>query len=325
MLRIIFLTARKIFLIGGSHKFGSGKVVSKFVSYLEHNQIDFELIETQGARLSFVARLIQLPKKSLVIYQPSVCFPAFFRDIIIVSFLYLRSSRLHFLLLVDLRFKNIFFNKEFLRSLFFRNHPVFGLATPSVSLRNFIKIPIYFENTKLQKNIINYGNTSYTLVHFGYRSRIKGWSNFYKTASKFHRTTSFHYIGRDDLKTYENRFIQSYKSKSNLDIENTLKTVFDHETPIYLFSSREDFAPLMVLECGWWGVPIICIKDTKAEKILSRFISKTYFLSVDPEQISNINLQDAEQAALQFSNFLNSYHEDSFCSDITTQILQSKI
>lgn len=317
------MTNRKVFLIGGSQKFGSGKVISKLIEYIEDSPIGFEFIETQGARLGLITRLMQLPKNSVVIYQPSICFPAFLRDIIIVSILYGRTSQVSFLLLVDLRFKNILFKFKFIRSMFFRANSVYGLATPSAKPVNFTRISIYFENTKLKKDIIKYGASSYNIVHFGYRSKIKGWRKFLQTATQFHDSVSFSYIGRDDLRSSETRLIRSFKSQDNFDIEKTLLKNFRDETPLYLFFSQEDFAPLMVLECGWWGVPIICIKGTKAEKILSRFISKRFFLSVEPELLKMINLREAELAASHFSDFLNAYHEDQFCSDIITPILRA--
>ena len=95
----------------------------------------------------------------------------------------------------------------------------------------------------------------------------------------------------------ESNFISSYKSENNIEIEATIKKYFDHELPIYFFCSLEDFAPLMILECGWWGVPIICKKNSNSEEILSRFISHSFFVSIEIDEISSLCIGDLSAAA----------------------------
>ena len=302
----------KLTVIGGSKYWGSGKVIANLRNYAARLPFDIEFIETQGARFEIFSKLNKIPNGSAVLFQPSICFPAFIRDFAILEVLKNKSVRIYFLLLVDLQFKNVLFLSKIFRNYFFGNWLVFGSATPSLKVNRFKPLPPFFEKTHLTENIVSLYCEKVHFIHFGYRSKIKGWDDFVRIAKANSKNSHFVYIGKDKLSANEKGHIVVKNAKDTIGIENIILREFDKCFPVFLFCSKFDFSPLMVLECGWWGVPICVIKNSNSSQILSRFIPNNCFLEIEDCSGINFNFIQARNVASNLRNYLENCDEQSF-------------
>ena len=98
----------KITLIGGSKRFGSGKVINELKNYMNTHTKEFYFIETQGVKLKVIGDIIRIPLSHQIVFQPSICFPAFIRDLIIMSLIRIFFRSISIIILVDTQFRNPF-------------------------------------------------------------------------------------------------------------------------------------------------------------------------------------------------------------------------
>ena len=78
---------KNFYLIGGSKFFGSGKIIFFLKNNLNYSYENFNFIETQKSNIGIIKKLLKIKKNSKILFQPSISFPAFLRDILIVLFI----------------------------------------------------------------------------------------------------------------------------------------------------------------------------------------------------------------------------------------------
>ena len=130
------------YLIGGSRKYGSGKVLNHLKKYFGLRLQNFYFIETQKSRLGIFISLLNIPKNSKILFQPSICFPAFIRDLIIIIFLRLKTKNIKFILLVDICYKNQLMKNRVFRNIFFRNSKTITISSLSRNIKNQIRVTL---------------------------------------------------------------------------------------------------------------------------------------------------------------------------------------
>jgi hypothetical protein len=274
-----------IYLVGGSKSFGSGKVVTFIRKSMNELGLLTGFIETQGARQDIFYLLFKIPKNAQVLFQPSICFPAFLRDVLILIIMRIRGNRIIFILMVDVVFNNPLLKSRFLRSLFFGKSTVLGIAEFSQFIKRSVLIQPYFDSSML--NRLNIAPTLYaaplTVLHLGYRNKMKGWIDLRDRLIQEEYPFRVVAIGGKVTKIEARNVkpIELMPGMLTTDIENSLRTICVDSFPVYLFLSKEDFAPLMVLESGFWGIPVATLRGTYAADILQRMLPDKCFLVVD--------------------------------------------
>jgi hypothetical protein len=110
------------------------------------------------------------------------------------------------------------------------------------------------------------------------------------------------------------------EGSNTLHIQKQLQDLNRTFLPIYVFSSNFDFAPLMILEAGYWGVPICVIEGSEAHHILDRFIpSDCFHVTSSLEDISLSKLISAKAA---FASYISSISEIDFSDEILEKVMQ---
>lgn len=272
---------KKVALIGGSKRWGSGKVIAFLNSYLHEKLFDYKFYESQKSLSLPLDVAKEIEKNQCVIFQPSVCFPGFLRDLLVLLALRIKKADLHFILLVDVAFKNPLMKLNWFRRWFFGGSQVFGCAYPSLPVSNFFLLNPFFLKDHLTHNLLGPIGPKLCLIHIGYRTKIKGWDFYLKTAGKHGHEFEFFYCGLDVERNRSefNALTAAYQGQTTEEIEKCLSKISEVGSPVLIFSSRYDFSPLVVLECGYWGVPIAVERGTKQEAILSRFLPSDYYFS----------------------------------------------
>ena len=272
-----------IYLCGGSKMFGSGKVVAFLRERLYARRSLLGFIETQGARFEIFKAIWVLPRGAHILFQPSICFPAFLRDVVIVVLMRLRGLDITYILLVDVVFKNPLLYIGFFRFLFFGRSMVLGLAAFSQPIAKTCQLPPYFDAVGITRLLTMNLDGPMAVLHLGYRIDMKGWSDLQTRLRAETRVLRTVAIGGKvtEAESVEAAPIELLPGASTSEIEASLKMIARECLPIYLFLSREDFAPLMVLEAGYWGVPIVTIRGIRAHGILARMLPPECFVVVE--------------------------------------------
>jgi hypothetical protein len=268
------MSMRGIYFVGGSKSYGSGKVVTFLRDGLQEQGLLSGFIETQGAGLEVLRALWYLPRRARVLYQPSICFPAFVRDMLMVAVMRLRRVHITYFLMVDVAFKNPLLRSDFARDLFFGGSVVLGLANFSLPVSRSILIVPYYEPGVVNRLPAVLQDAPVTVVHLGYRSRMKGWVDL--TAQLEREGCSLRVVAIGGTVTESEvkaaHPVELMPGASTSEIETSLCAIMPECFPVYIFLSREDFAPLMVLEAGHWGLPIATVRGSRAEGILERML-----------------------------------------------------
>ena len=311
-------------LIGGSKKYGSGKVIKSLNDRIRKRLgLKFVFIETQEKKFGIVKELVKIPRKSLVIFQPSVALPSFLRDCFILLILRLkRIKNLYFILLVDLKFNNILFQYKIIRRLIFGQNIVFAPAEPSFTVHKLHRLTAkFFEINKLTPNIITVAKLKYCFVNLGYRNHIKGWEHFLEYTSEVSDKVECVSIGSFDDSKQEISFnhVQMLDGPTTLQIQQHLQDLNKTLLPIYIFTSNFDFAPLMVLEAGYWGVPVCVVEGSEAHHILNRFIPSDCFHVTS--SLRDISLAKLISAKVAFANHISSISEIDFSDEILEKVM----
>ena len=311
------------FLIGGSKKYGSGKIIKYLKNYFEDKLNNFYFIETQKSRLDILISIIKIPRNGKILFQPSICFPAFIRDILIITFLRLRTKKIKFLLLVDICYKNPLLKYGIFKNIFFGNSKILSIANFSRSVRNQIKLDPFFEKIELKPMIFKNSKLPLALIHLGYLSKIKGWEDFQKLIKDSKTNFSAFAIGSEETKiiNLNTQKIYIYKGINTKDIQTKLIEISSNFFTVLIFLSHEDFAPLILLESGFWGIPIACIRESRSHSILTRFLPKNCFIVVENiEQILNSN-EELIKVRENMWNYVNSLSEEIFSELIYKELI----
>lgn len=323
-----YKTTKEIRLIGGVGKYGSGEVVDQVKILLDRNYI-LEFHNTQGLRILGLIKLIisLFKEKKLTIFQPSISFPAFLRDVVIFLSLKFSFSPRIFLLLTRLDFRNKIMKFKFFQKLFFSNQKIISTAKHSFlekeipTFRQFIP-----SHNKLQNDLKpNRDFKNNVLCHFGYLEEFKGFKTFVSISKKYSqfnflaigqrlkRKRSYEVKSRGNLEIIETKNSQDFNSEMIKSIKND---------PIFLFCSKQDLSPLVVLECGILGIPIICFKGTISEEILINFIPSDCFISLkNLNEISSSNFViDLKRSSSLMDLYLNELTLKNFSEDFLKAI-----
>tara|TARA_B100001939_G_scaffold281480_1_gene250341 strand:- start:54 stop:1034 length:981 start_codon:yes stop_codon:yes gene_type:complete len=321
-------TTKEIRLIGGVGKYGSGEVIDQVKILLDRNYV-LEFHNTQGLRiLGLIKLIISLVKnKKLTIFQPSISFPAFLRDIIIFLSLKFSLSPRIFLLLTRLDFRNKIMKHKFFQKLFFSNHRIISTAK-HLLLEG--EIPIFRQFIpslhELQNNHkLNRDFKNKVICHFGYLEEFKGFKKFVSVSKKYShfnflaigqhlkKRKNYHVNSHGNLEILETKDINSFKREMIKSLKNN---------PIFLFCSNQDLSPLVVLECGALGIPIICLKGSVSEEILNNFIPRDCFTSLkNLNEISSSNfVVDLKRSLFQMDLYLSKLTLKNFSEDFLKAI-----
>ncbi|MDB2654334.1 hypothetical protein N9Y68_05370 [Luminiphilus sp.] len=310
----------EVVFIGGSKAWGSGKVISSIRAFLTERDEKHEFIETQGARWSMLLKLISIGFDRSVIFQPSICFPAFLRDLFIVLILKLLRSDVKFVLLVDVIYKNPLMKVNLFREWFFGGSRVFGPAIPSLSIKNFHQSAPYFESDGLTANILSGECDRICFLHIGYKSWIKGWDRFQQFSCNNQQTFDFAYIGAehsDEIGSLDAKKFRSFCGGSPAETQKVLTEQFEDHYPALLFMSRFDFAPLTVLECGYWGVPICVLAGSDSVEILSRLLPRNCYVVFDLTESKETLLAAMQASQVELAAFLRGQRLPSLGSHLS--------
>lgn len=293
--------------IAGSKAWGSGKVISGILALLTERGEKYEFVETQGARGLMLLRLMSIGFDRRVIFQPSICFPAFMRDLLTVLILKILRSDVQFILLVDVAYKNPLLKIKSFRKWFFGESRVYGPALPSVSVRKFYQSAPYFDSHGLAPNVVNSQCDRICFLHIGYRSWIKGWDRFQQFSQANRDIFDFAYIGAeyaDQIGSFGGAKFRSFCGSSPAETQRVLSDEFEDQYPALLFMSRFDFAPLTVLECGYWGVPICVLVGSDSERILARMLPSACYVVFDPAEGKESVIAAMQASKIELAAFL---------------------
>ena len=78
----------------------------------------------------------------------------------------------------------------------------------------------------------------------------------------------------------------------------------------------------MVLECGWWGVPICTIKGSTSSGILRRFLPSSCFIEINESDLHNFNFNEAISAAASMFSYLLEWGNDDYCEQLLASLLK---
>lgn len=313
---------RSVILIGGSKKFGSGKVMRYAKNHLASLGSLEGFVETQQARFGILQEIWAISKNQFVLFQPSVCFPAFVRDVLIVALLRLKGFQISFLLLVDVKYKNPLMKLSFFRRLFFGNSQVFGLAEFSVHVGNSQRLPAFFDSKGLEEVKVQNPSGEIAQIHLGYFNHMKGWMDFQSFIGSSSLKLRAFGIGGDGSVHEEtvSTNIELFPGLTTLEIQSSLGKIAQDFVPVYVFLSREDFAPLMVLEAGLWGLPIVTVRGTRAHGILNRFLPRGAFLVVECLSEVEQHRADLEKIREEMGEFLETVGAEEFCRELVNHL-----
>ncbi len=323
-----YKTRAEIRLIGGVGKYGSGEVIDQVKILLDRNYI-LEFHNTQGLRvLGLIKLIISLFKdKKLTIFQPSISFPAFLRDIIIFLSLKFSFSPRIFLLLTRLDFRNKIMKYKFFQKLFFSNHRIISTAKHLFLDREIPIFRQFIPSLRQLQNVhkLNRDFKNKVLYHFGYLEEFKGFKKFVSVSKKYSnfnflavgqylkRRRNYHVRSYGNLEIIETKDIKSFKREMIKSLKND---------PIFLFCSNQDLSPLVILECGILGIPIICLKGSISEEILNNFIPRDCFISLkNLNEISSSNfVVDLKRSLSRMDLYLNKLTLKNFSEDFLKAI-----
>ena len=305
---------KNFYLIGGSKFFGSGKIIFFLKNNLNYSYENFNFIETQKSNIGIIKKLLKIKKNSKILFQPSISFPAFLRDILIVLFIRYKTNDLTFILCVDICFKNPILKFRIFRKIFFSNRTVISIASFSQRVEKQISIKPFFEKKNLTISTVNNTFLPLAALHLGYFTRMKGWYKFCDLVKSSTEPIQAFSIGSTKIKN-SNLLSRNHKilyASNTKNIECSVDSISKKFFPCLIFLSNEDFAPLIVLEAGYWGIPIVCIRKTKGEQILSRFLPNNCFIVIDNlDQLFQVKEKLIISRKKMF-NFIENFNERTF-------------
>ncbi len=311
-----------VYLVGGSKAYGSGKVVSFLRDGLKNRGILRGFIETQGARGEIFAKLFAIPRGAEVLYQPSICFPAFARDVLLISVMRLRGLSVAHILLVDVVFRNPLLRNGMLRRIFFGRSTVLGLAEFSQPVARASRVTPYFDVSSMSRFPSMALQAPIVAIHLGYRNEMKGWDDLRSQLSAEEHPLKVVAIGGSvtAVEAEAAAPVQLLPGASTDEIETSLKSIVEENFPVYVFLSREDFAPLMVLEAGFWGLPLVTLRGTRAEGIMSRMLPGDCYVIVDSLKSIPERRDDLIAARAQMLRHLEDITSDRLLDDIVSHL-----
>lgn len=316
----------QITLIGGSKRFGSGKVINELKKYMSNHTREFYFIETQGAKLKVISNIFKIPRSHQILFQPSICFPAFMRDLVIMFLIRILFRSISIIILVDTQFRNPLMKSTLIRKIFFNNMTVFSPAQPTGRVQKLEKISPYFDQELLQRAIVAHGSKQIGLVHLGYLQKLKGIDHYSQIVeqSKIDILNAF---GIGDLNQSEHELISKrivlIHAPKVTDIQNSILKLSEKFDLVYLFCSENDFAPLMVLEAGYWGVPIVVLRKTKAHAIVSSFLPHNCFIAISDINDLWDSRAEMKRSSSEMHAFIDGVIENKFTHQVC-QVLEGK-
>lgn len=269
-------------IIGGFSKFGSSIYLNQFSKANKLKCIDYN--STRFAVFIHIIKNIKNIMAKRVYFQPAICFPGFLRDILIVAFLRILFAKITFIILSELHYKNKLLSNKYFRKIFFcRSHIISSAAligpnyfqkseiiSPSVT-------PLSLPIAKLEK--------SGAILHLGYLSPIKGFEDFLSITDNLENKKIAIGARLDD------RSIQGsnvYVTNSFDEFKEQLRAVLTAEKILcFLYCSKYDLSPLLLLELRNAKIPLVVLSGTRAELILRNYLKEECFVVVN--QIAELN------------------------------------
>lgn len=279
--------------------FGSGEFMRSYS--IDKDFVD--IIDYNKKGMYFIFNLIKnrkLVRYSEVHFQPAICFPAFFRDIFIILYLKTLTRNITLIILSELTYKNPLFKISFFRYLFLRKCKLFSSG------------PLYVDNVMIASKLIApnvYPLKSFNVtidpgglvLHIGYLSKIKGFDEFLKAS--FWLENRFVAIGQKiDKVKYYNKTVEIIETRTKAQFFSQIENVAT-KNPIlcFLYMAKFDLSPLLLLEIKSLGIPIVVIRGSNAERILTNYIGRECFLRVDSiSKIASLTIRDLKTVALYF-------------------------
>lgn len=319
---------QKILVIGGLSRFGSGKYMKDVCIALNESGykiLKFSTNKMRFIKLIYLFRMLNNKSDYFIYFQPSICGISFIRDLFILLILKFYKTPKVYVILSHIYYKNYLFKLNFIRKFFFKNELIICaakikeleiLAKKYIVITPICKTPFSEKknNSKVTNNLI--------FSHIGYFDSIKGFDKFLDLV-KLDNQKNFIAIGEPLNEKYDyqnNPNLTILSSHNNNDFISKINLLIDkHEQyPIYLFMSKYDLAPLLVLELGASKIPICVKKNSKSHRILSNFLPlDTYFTYTSLDDIINeynehqlmnqINLMHTFSKRKNQSNFVNKF------------------
>ena len=121
-------------------------------------------------------------------------------------------------------------------------------------------------------------------------------------------------------KTPKSTKIEILKGRDTLEIEKNLETISNKYLPVLIFLSNEDFSPLIILESGYWGIPIVCINNSRGHQIIKRFLPANCFATI--EKIEELHLKKSQfiKCKKNMFDYLNKISEEHFFYQVKSNL-----
>ena len=280
---------RQKVLIGGLSLFGSGNYLREYAQTVSFDrQYDYN-----ATGFAFVCTLVKSAKKlfrSEVHFQPAICFPAFARDVLIVILLRLLCCKVVFVVLSELHYRNPVLKTKAGRRLFFWRSRIISsapLCGENYKLPSEVRSPNVVGEDLPNADISELG----AILHLGYLSDIKGFDLFLEQAKRSPRR--FAAIGallrEARLETSD---IEVNITTSRDEFLGTLeKFIKGQKILCFLFCSRYDLSPLLLMELRKARIPLVAIKGTDGARILANYLKPDcYNLVSDLAELDDENL-----------------------------------
>ena len=203
---------------------------------------------------------------------------------------------------------------------------MFSPAQPTAEVPNLVKISPYFDNKLLQKAIVEHESKKIGLVHLGYLQKLKGIDHYSQIVEQ-PKTNIFDAFGIGDLNQSEQDLVSKrivlMHAPKVADIQNSILNLSKKFDLVYLYCSENDFAPLMILEAGYWGLPIVVVGQSKAHAILSGFLPQNCFTVISDISELEERRPEMQLSASAMYDFLDVIIEHKFTHQVC-QVLEGK-
>lgn len=294
-------------VIGGFSKFGSSVYLKNFTK-----DGDFVYIDYNSKRLEiFVSIIRNFPGlvAQKVYFQPAICFPSFIRDILIVILLRVFFSKITFIILSQLHYKNKLLPNKFFRYLFFGRSEIISSAALSSSWY-FQKSKIVSPDVKPFDLPVAALKQDGAIIHLGYLSPIKGYDNFIRVTSNLENKVIV--IGAE-LDKHVVHDSNVYVTVGVDEFKHRLKEILNKEKILcFLYCSKFDLSPLLLLEIRRAKIPLVVLSTTPAELILKNYLKQECFVVINSSsELKNIDINKLSASAEFLCNTAEPFAHES--------------
>lgn len=283
-------------VIGGEKKYGSGSVIRQYLA-----NVRCTFISTNGIRIMGLFKILHSKEKDVVFF-PSIAKLSALRDIAIYLILILKGSNIRTVILCDLNFSH--FPKLIKWIIYKFSHQIFAPSRiDGLQIKSF--------RQQIVADLENKAYNGYRVVYGNYIQNEKGFDRFEKYICE-NDTEDYLCFGSGPDGLYSDLSVQATCSAG--DFLMAMKSSV-RGGKYYLYLSRFDLAPLVVIEAINAGLVVCTLKScTDSIRILENYLGQQGFFVIDdlvePKNIEKHITEDAIRRSREYvTNHINSLPE----------------